>query len=159
MRLNLGSWIHPKDGWVNVDIEKWEGVDVVADLNRVPWQWKTASVDEVRAIDILEHLGKLTKVEIVHELGRIVKPGGNVEIRVPNATHPIALQSIQHAHVFYLDSFEYSYAQPYFDCTRRWVSLFYGRFEFEFKRPFRPLFRFLGRLGLLYCIRFELVRR
>ena len=156
--LNLGSWTRPAVGAWNVDAVAWPGVDEVVDLNKLPWPWKGGQWDEIRAVDILEHLGKLTKTEIVSELARISRIGATLTVRVPAATHIIALQSIQHAHVFYLDSFATDYAQPYFLCRKREVSFLANRITLPFVRPWRPIFRFLGRLGLIYCITFHLIR-
>jgi len=156
MKLNLGSYIYPLEGYVNVDIKAWMGGELIADLNKLPWPLASGQYEEVRAIDIFEHLGKLTKVEIIEEVARITRVGGRVHVRVPCATHPIALQSIQHAHVFYFDSFTRDYAQPYFECETRWVTILEGKYRFKFQSPFRPLFRLLGRMKLIYCLEFEL---
>lgn len=156
MKLNLGSYLFPLEGYHNVDILAWKGVDEVADLNRLPWPWKDGTFSEVRAYDIIEHLGKLTKVEIMSELARITRPGGLVSIRVPSMYHPSSLQSLQHAHVFYLDSFERNYAQPHFELVSRSVSLNYGGREIPFRSPLRLPIRLLGRLGMLHTITFEL---
>jgi hypothetical protein len=156
MKLNLGSYIYPLAGYLNVDVEHWHGVDQLVDLNKLPWPWEDESFTEIRAVDILEHLGKITKFEAVKELARITKGDGIVFLRVPSATHITALQSLQHAHSFYFDSFETDYAQPWFRCRRRWVTLYGGRLRVPFRHPLRPLLRFLGRLGLLYSLEFEL---
>lgn len=55
LKLHLGCQRNPKVGYVNVDIEKWPGVDVVADLEK-PWPWEDGSVDEVFCADLPEHL-------------------------------------------------------------------------------------------------------
>ena len=114
-RLNLGCGTDIKQGYVNVDIRVNFGVDKVINLNKVPWKFKDGEFDEVYAKDILEHLGKLTKTEIIEELARITKTGSAVIIRVPCATHYWALASLQHAHSFFTNSFEPSFAQQYFN--------------------------------------------
>jgi len=157
-RLNLGCWTERIAGAWNVDIEPWCGVDELVDLNTLPWPWEDGRWDDVRAVDILEHLGKLTKTEIVSELARVSRIGATLTVRVPAASHAIALQSIQHAHVFYLDSFATDYAQPHFRCQRREVSFFANRITLPFVHPWRPILRLAGRFGLIYCITFHLVR-
>ncbi|MEK6954514.1 MAG: hypothetical protein AABX01_05875 [Candidatus Micrarchaeota archaeon] len=50
MKLNRGSGItKQKEGWVNLDIVKSEGVDVVHDLNKFPYPFKKSTVEKVNA--------------------------------------------------------------------------------------------------------------
>lgn len=165
MKLNLGSWENPMDGYVNIDILPLDGVDKVCDLNKLPWPFPDESVDYVRAVFIVEHLDKLSKREIVGEIARVMKPGAEAEVVVPCAGQPLALQSLQHAHSFYLDSFEPSYAQPYFDVIERRIGMFASQKRFggivrlPFVRPLRLLIRVLARLGAVTTLRFYLRRR
>lgn len=156
MKLNLGSYLYPlKDHW-NVDIAKWEGVDQAFDLNKLPWPWRDRQWEHVRAIDILEHLGKLTKFQAVEELARITTIGGTVEVRVPCLHHWNALASLQHAHSFYFNSFDESYAQPWFSVQSIRAGLL-GR-TFPYKAGTRFILRLLSRLGIVETITFQLVR-
>ncbi len=54
MKLNLGACDRRIDGFVSVDIA--EPADQIADLAAL-WPWPDASVDEVRAHDVIEHIG------------------------------------------------------------------------------------------------------
>lgn len=151
-KLNLGSYIYPREGYVNVDIEDFPGVDIKHDLNRVPWPFPDDCFDFVRAVDIIEHLGELTKVEIVNEIARITKPAGAVHIRVPNVFHHNALASLQHAHAFFINSFEPSYAQPHFRVIGVWAIL-------PYRFPYRELIRFMLRRGWIETIEFTLIKK
>lgn len=159
MKLNLGSYIYPMKGYWNVDVAKWDGVDQQVDLNSLPWPFRDNSCEVVRAVDIIEHLGKITKVEAVHELARITKPGGRVVVRVPCLFHPTSFQSLQHAHGFYLDSFASDYTNKEFLCVERRISFHYRGPEFRFIFPVRLLYRIAARLGLVETIVFELVKK
>lgn len=55
IRLYLGCNQRPKEGYVNVDIVAYPGVDVVADLEK-RWPWEDGSVDEILTVDLPEHL-------------------------------------------------------------------------------------------------------
>ncbi len=55
VKLHLGCNQHPQEGYINVDIEKFDGVDVVADLEKV-WPWDDGSVAEIVTNDLPEHL-------------------------------------------------------------------------------------------------------
>lgn len=152
MKLNLGSYIYPlKDYW-NVDIIKWEGVDQVVDLNKLPWPLTDNSFQVVRAVDIVEHLGKLTKTEIMGELARVTRPGGLVIIRVPCIKHKWAMSSLQHAHAFNYNSFEESYVQPWFKQERVSVGLSDNGKDY----PLNILTRFLSNFGLVFTLTFIL---
>lgn len=156
MRLNLGSYIYPLLGWHNVDICPWDGVNEVVDLNVLPWPWEDGRFDAVRAVDIVEHLGRLTKVEIIRELARVTKYGGMVTVRVPCGSHAWACASIQHAHLFQYNSFEESYAQPWFKCVGVRVGLGdYGKRLFKVNRFWRMLCKYFH---VVQVLEFDLVR-
>ena len=55
VKLHLGCNQHPQEGYINVDIEKFDGVDVVADLEKT-WPWGSGSVAEIVTNDLPEHL-------------------------------------------------------------------------------------------------------
>ena len=81
MKLNLGANDRSFPGFLSVDI--CEPADFIADLTK-PWPWPDSSVDEVLAYDVFEHLPD--KRHTMHELWRVMKPGGIVRIQVPHAT-------------------------------------------------------------------------
>lgn len=55
VRIHLGCNQHPREGYINVDIEPFKGVDVVADLEK-PWPWPDSHADEIVCADLPEHL-------------------------------------------------------------------------------------------------------
>jgi hypothetical protein len=69
LRLHLGCNRHPKPGYVNVDIEVFPGVDVVADLEK-PWPWKDGTFDEIVCADLPEHLRQWYEEPDPADLGR-----------------------------------------------------------------------------------------
>jgi SAM-dependent methyltransferase len=62
-----------------------EGIDVAADLSRLP----TASVDIAISFHALEHVER--PIDVLLEIGRVTKPEGHIRIVVPSemATHPV----------------------------------------------------------------------
>ena len=84
LRLDLGTGKGAKrpDGFVGVDIHKWDGVKVV-DL-RKRWPWKTSTVDEANADYLLQYLTADERVHFANELYRVLKPGGKCTIVVPH---------------------------------------------------------------------------
>jgi hypothetical protein len=75
------------DGYVNVD--KYGKPDVTHDLEQFPWPWADSSVEEVRLIHVLEHLGRDPDVfiGIMKELFRVCRGGARVHIVVPHPRH------------------------------------------------------------------------
>lgn len=83
IKLNLGSGKDYIDGWINVDIEKQYHPDVVADITGT-LPFKSDSVLEIKAFDILEHVTKQQAPRCVDEWHRVLKVGGILRLRTPN---------------------------------------------------------------------------
>ena len=73
------------------------------DLNAFPYPWDTNSIDHISAHHIIEHLDDWWAV--FNECVRILKPGGALDIRVPDESSSTALTYRDHHHVFSLVSF------------------------------------------------------
>jgi len=100
VRLNLGSGRRPRTGWVNVDLHE-RGADLQLDL-REPLPFRDASVAEIAAEDLLDHLSYPNLIEstaweletpqtrsealgLLRECHRVLVAGGRLEIVVPDA--------------------------------------------------------------------------
>jgi len=81
--LNLGCGNRLIAGAINHD-RVWHRpeVDVVWDLNELPWPWADDSLDLVVAYAFLEHL-HITLIESVNECWRILRPGGELYMKLP----------------------------------------------------------------------------
>lgn len=82
MKLNLGCGDDIKPGWINLDRSGNKYVDVVHDLNKTPLPFVDNCFDYILASHIFEHLLEWEKVLI--DCHRILKPGGLLEVRVPD---------------------------------------------------------------------------
>lgn len=98
MKLNLGCGDKPDKGFVNVDIRKADGVDLVHNLNVFPYPFPNASADYIKMCHVLEHLEK--PLLVLKECHRILKRGGMLWIEVPQFTKPGALTYFGHLHYF-----------------------------------------------------------
>lgn len=81
MKLNLGACDRRFPDFLSVDIVP--PADVIADLTK-PWPWPDSSVEEIVALDVVEHLP--SKRHTMNELWRVLMPGGKATIEVPHAT-------------------------------------------------------------------------
>ena len=81
----LGSGLHkPKiDGVIRVDILKAPGVDLVHNLNNLPWPIADGEAIHVNAEHLIEHLENVPA--FMDEAWRILNPGGSILIKVPDA--------------------------------------------------------------------------
>lgn len=100
----MGCGFDIKEGYVNLDMRKKEGVDVVHDLNKFPYPFKDNTFDYIYCVRTLEHLDDI--VRIMEEVYRILKPGGRIFVRVPYFNHFNTYRDFTHRHAFTLDSFD-----------------------------------------------------
>jgi len=104
-KLNLGSGPIVKKGYVNIDIVKCEGVDIVHDLNMFPYPFRDNEFDEIYTSHVLEHLDDLPKV--MTELKRICKKGARIVIRVPHFSCGVSYRDPTHRRLFSYFTFDY----------------------------------------------------
>lgn len=95
-----------KDKVVGVDIVKLPTVDIVYDLNKVPWKpFKDNEFDVIIASHVIEHLHHT--LPVMKEIWRITKPEAIVDIKVPHFSSPNAFGDPTHKSYFSLVSFDY----------------------------------------------------
>lgn len=80
MKLNLGSNRRPLEGYINVDIAPYPGVDRLADVCYLPFDYETA--EEIYAGHLFEHMQN--PVRFLLECWRVLKPGGQLALVMPN---------------------------------------------------------------------------
>jgi ubiquinone/menaquinone biosynthesis C-methylase UbiE len=122
INLGCGKDIRPKP-WVNVDKTKSKGVDIVHNLNILPYPFKTNSVDEIYLCHVLEHLNEPT--EVMEECWRILKPNGKITVRVPFWNSICNVADIDHRHAFY----EYSMGKFTEEFAKKWNEETHTRFK------------------------------
>ena len=103
--LNLGCGKTRIPDSIGVDGVKIEGcVDVVHDLNVVPYPFEDNYADEIHMYHVLEHLDN--PVEKLEEIHRLLKPGGVLYLRVPHFSSMGAFTDITHKRPFGYWSFD-----------------------------------------------------
>lgn len=103
--LNLGCGKTKIPGSIGVDATLIEDyVDVVHNLDILPYPFENDSVDEIHMYHVLEHLhDPLKKIEETH---RILKPCGLLYLRVPHFSSMGAFTDITHIRPFGFTSFD-----------------------------------------------------
>ena len=82
IRLDIGSGILPRDGFTGVDLYA-EGPNVIkAPMEHLPFEDNT--VEEIYSTHALEHVGKYEVVPALVEWHRVLRPGGQLSIDVPD---------------------------------------------------------------------------
>ncbi len=80
-RLHIGSGSQRLDGWINVDIRPFPGVDVVTDISRgLPF----SGAEAVFAEHFLEHLAADHALDFLTAVQHILRPQGRLRLSTPN---------------------------------------------------------------------------
>ncbi|MEZ6255239.1 MAG: methyltransferase domain-containing protein [Patescibacteria group bacterium] len=102
--VNLGCGKTRIPNSIGVDVVKIDDyVDVVHNLDQVPYPFDDCSVDEIHMYHVLEHLHD--PIKKMEELHRVLKPGGLLHIRVPHFSSMGAFSDITHVRPFGYGSF------------------------------------------------------
>ena len=134
MKLNLGSGKRPKEGYINIDIHSFPEVDIVADITKgLPME--DSSVDYVYSEDWLEHLPPESKIPVMNEIWRVLKPGGIFLSHTPIYPYASAFRDPTHINILTVETFPL-----YFDDQTRWGSIygFTGAFKILHQTIKRP---------------------
>lgn len=83
--LDVACGSNKQQGCCGMDKRKLDGVDVVHDLEEVPWPFEDETFTRIIASHIVEHLKPWLLVEIMDEAWRILRPEGVLLIATPYA--------------------------------------------------------------------------
>jgi len=111
---------------IDVDIIQLPGVDIVCDITEgLPEVLNNA--DEVVADYILCQIADREKFKFVmNEIWRILKPGGILKMKVPNARYPCVFQDPMDCRYFVVETFDYFNKDHY-----RFKAFHYGFMPWE----------------------------
>ena len=103
--LDLGCGRKKVAGAIGVDRFPVAGVDVVQDLDRYPYPFRSGSFDEIYARHVIEHVESV--VRFMSELHRLGQPGARVHIHTPHYSYTGSWRDPTHRWHFSCYSFEY----------------------------------------------------
>lgn len=84
LRLNIGCGLKPLAGWVNLDIWRFTGTQIVHDIkNGIPLRSGSCSV--ILMEHVIEHLTRDEARDVLAECNRLLGPGGTLRISTPDA--------------------------------------------------------------------------
>lgn len=94
VKYDLACGQNKQEGFIGVDQEKIDGVDIVCDLLAYPWPIESDSADELFCSHFVEHLVDLCG--FMDECWRILKDGGKIVLIHPYQTSTRAWQDPTH---------------------------------------------------------------
>ncbi len=103
--LHIGPGKKALPGAVTIDVLDLPGVDIVHDLDVLPWPFPDNEFDLIFAHSVFEHLDN--QLAIMKEMKRILKPKGRMVIAVPYFRCPDAFTDSTHKHFFTTRSLDY----------------------------------------------------
>lgn len=83
--LDLGCGSHKQKGFVGSDKRDLPGVDLVFDIEVLPWPIPNNSVDKLLMSHVLEHMKPWLSIDILNEMWRVMHPEGQALVAVPYA--------------------------------------------------------------------------
>jgi len=107
-RLIIGCGERKWEGGVHVDLRETPVVDIIHDLDSLPWPLRDEEFEEVIAEDIIEHLKEI--VPVVEECWRVLKPGGTLWVQTPHYTSPNSYHDPTHR--WHLSEHSFDYFDP-----------------------------------------------
>jgi ubiquinone/menaquinone biosynthesis C-methylase UbiE len=95
MKINIGSGLTKKTGYITVDIDPNSAADHVLDLEKDSLPFPDNTVEVIMAHHVLEHLGE-GFFHCLQEIYRVSKPGALLDIVVPHPRHDAFLADPTH---------------------------------------------------------------
>jgi SAM-dependent methyltransferase len=111
VKLDVGCGTKKCDGYIGIDRVDDPRVDINHELSVLPWPIGEDTVDEIRMIQVIEHLPDI--VGTMEEIHRILKPGGRAVIAYPWYRSYGAYSDPTHVHFLNDRMIDYFTDSPY----------------------------------------------
>jgi SAM-dependent methyltransferase len=96
-RINLGCGMDQRSDWLNVDIAESVDPDFVWDLEDTPWPFPDDAFSEALMDNVLEHIRPKKRHDVLDEVRRILRRGGELTVRLPVPTVGVGWDVTHHA--------------------------------------------------------------
>ncbi len=98
IRLDIGCGAHPQPGFVGMDIRPLPGVDIVHDIEVIPWPLPDECALTAVASHLVEHIApaRFGFIRFMDEVWRVLRVGGEFAIATPHGYSPGYLQDPTH---------------------------------------------------------------
>ena len=121
-RLDVGAGAKSDDGWETMDLSPAYHPDFQHDITAFPWPFEDGEFDELRCWHVMEHMAPITmkidwqrqtvdyintRIAVMNEMHRILKPEGTVNIEVPIFPYWPAIADPTHVSFFVPQTFWY----------------------------------------------------
>lgn len=90
VKLNLGARDQALKGFINIDLDKHEGVDVIGDASDLSY-FADGAISEIYASHILEHFPHTRTLAVLKEWNRVLVKGGILYVGVPDFRRTVEL--------------------------------------------------------------------
>ena len=107
VKVNIGCGYRNPEGWIGVDIRKFDGVDIICDVGKDKFPFDDNSVDEIVASELFEHFNVDQLFHCLDECWRTLKPSGTLQVIVPKAGTGAWYAHPDHKMHFIEDSFAF----------------------------------------------------
>ena len=104
-KLEVGCGDNKRVGYIGMDIVPLDGVDIVHDMNKIPWPFDQNEFEEIIFDDVLEHSKNF--LGILEEIYRVGKNGCAIKISVPHYSSDNMYADPTHTMFFSSRSFNY----------------------------------------------------
>lgn len=86
MKLELGAGDRPTPGYIHNDERPLDDIEIVCKAEHIGWLHDEKSYEVIRATHLLEHFSWRDTVDLLKSWMRLLKPGGQLYLEVPNLT-------------------------------------------------------------------------
>lgn len=143
IRLDIGGGNSPQPGFINIDILPLPKVDIVWDIETTPWPLPDECVSMAMASHVLEHINpaKGIFINVMNEIWRVMKPGGQFAFVVPYAESFGMYQDPTHCN--FINEATMAYFDPLHPS---------GFYNFYHPKPWKIIKQPFSRTGVLECL-------
>jgi len=96
IKLDFGCGMRKLEGFIGVDIKKFDGVDIVMNAGKDKWPWKDNTVEAIHGSHFIEHLTEEERIHFVNEAYRVLKPQGTLHLISPHWSSARAYGDLTH---------------------------------------------------------------